>query len=81
MSKIDDLVKMPEKRFLCRIGLHRYKYSLVYTKREFLHCKGVEQIGHDKEPHWHDGRECRFCKKQQYFYHYITVCGWRNVIT
>jgi hypothetical protein len=68
------------RRFLCWLGIHRYKWTLVFTKREFRHCKGIEHIGHDLEPHWHDGRECKFCKKKQYFWYWITTCGWKNVL-
>ena len=67
-------------RFLCWMGIHRYRWTLVFTKREFKDCKGIEQIGHDLEPHWHDGRECKFCKKQQYFHYYWIECGWKNVL-
>lgn len=50
------------------------------TKKKWEHCKGYEEIGHDKKAHWHDGRSCKHCKKKQYFWMHWITCGWQNVL-
>lgn len=67
-------------RFLCWVGIHQWKKDLVMTKKKFEHCRGTEELGHDKKANWHDGRSCKRCKKKQYFYYYWVSCGWQNVL-
>jgi len=67
-------------RFLCWVGIHRWKTDIVMTKKKWEHCKGAEEMNHDKEEHWHNGRSCYDCKQEQYFWYHITVMGWQNVL-
>ena len=67
-------------RFLCWVGIHQWKTDIVMTKKKWEHCKGYEENNHDKEPHWHNGRSCKRCKKKQYFWMHWITCGWQNVL-
>jgi hypothetical protein len=66
-------------RLLCWLGIHRYKWALVYSKKDPLHCIGIEEINYYKKPHWIDGRQCKHCEKKQYFYYFFVTCGWKDV--
>ena len=68
-------------RFLCWVGIHSWKEDVVYGKKKFEHCKGIEGMNDHKEPRWHmHGRSCKACEKKQYFYMHWITCGWENVI-
>lgn len=51
----------------CKIGLHRWKDKYVYTKKRREHLRGNEIMQPDKEYLEH-GRECKWCKREQYMY-------------
>jgi len=68
------------KNILCKLGIHRYKWKLVFSKKKFEHKRGWEEIDYDKNKHWIDGRECKNCGKQQYLWYYWVTCGYSNVL-
>ena len=73
-------ISIVRQRFLCWVGIHHWKVDIVMTKKKFNHCKGYEEIGHDKKAHWHDGRSCKYCDKKQYFVMNWITCSWQNVL-
>jgi hypothetical protein len=60
-------------RFKCVLGLHKWRFKYVESKVLHKHSKF-------KEEHLHNGRICENCKQEQYFWYYITVSGWQNVL-
>jgi len=68
------------RKLLCYFGIHFYKYTVVDTKLEKVDCKGIEQLDFDKEFHWHEGRTCTECGKEQYYFSYFSVDGYKDVI-
>jgi hypothetical protein len=59
--------------FFCRVGIHQWKFKYVKSKVLDEHYKGVDEK-------LLDGRICKNCKQEQYFWHHITVMGWQNVL-
>jgi len=68
------------KRFLCWIGLHRYKWCLVFSKKRYDHKVGYEEIDYDEIPHNIDGRICRCCGKEQYSWYGWATYRYSNVL-
>ena len=61
------------KKIKCLLGFHKWKFKYVKTKILDKHYKGEKE-------HLHNGRICENCKQEQYFWYYITVSGWQNII-
>lgn len=68
------------KRFLCLIGLHRYEWALVFSKKKYKHKVGYEEIDYDEIPHNIDGRKCKCCGKEQYSWYGWATYGYSNVL-
>jgi hypothetical protein len=62
------------------VGIHKWRWAIVFTKRESKHCRGVEEINHDKEGNFHTGRRCTYCQKEQYFWMFWVNSGYTDVL-
>ena len=61
-------------KLLCWLGLHNWMRWFVESKKRFEHCRGWKELSKMDEIHLHNGRVCRWCKKEQY-----TVLNWTSI--